>query len=74
MVGDDIAWIEFDENHQARVVNPRPPVRRGTGYRFLHQPLNAMKRWLPRIIFTNVALTDNGLRLVGGQPTRFPHT
>ena len=22
MVGDDIAWIEFDENHQARVVNP----------------------------------------------------
>ena len=35
MVGDDIAWIEFDENHQARVVNPEAGlfgVAPGTGY------------------------------------------
>ena len=39
MVGDDIAWIEFDENHQARVVNPEAGlfgVAPGTGYS--HQP------------------------------------
>ena len=38
MVGDDIAWIEFDENHQARVVNPEAGPFGGTGHRLPHQP------------------------------------
>ena len=59
-VGDDIAWMWFDEEGQLRAINPESGffgVAPGSSY--LTNPI-AMKTFQKDTIFTNVAETSDG--------------
>ncbi len=60
LVGDDIAWIHFDQQGKPRVVNPETGmfgVAPGTGWSTYPKAMRAIAKG--RTIFTNVALTDD---------------